>query len=186
MGRTSNTRQRIDKYRAHVHFELNLLVNPNFPAWYKRNFPNQRNDHGVFNGLNLTGLDPQDLFWAEYKQGTNFNLLRYIQAQQELCRVWVRKAHFPWLQRYRSLVVPNPRAEKEGVVGYEISLNFNSLPFRLIPRSASETSHLKNLQVLAVNEPELKENPCRKLVRQNGNSWELAPQGREYLELLTY
>jgi murein DD-endopeptidase MepM/ murein hydrolase activator NlpD len=30
MGRTSNTRERIAKYRAHVHFELTLLINDHF------------------------------------------------------------------------------------------------------------------------------------------------------------
>jgi len=32
MGRTSNTSERIDKDRAHVHFELNVLVNDNYAA----------------------------------------------------------------------------------------------------------------------------------------------------------
>ena len=49
LGRTSNTREGISKERAHVHFELDLVVNDRFPAWYKKTFPTQRNDHGVWN-----------------------------------------------------------------------------------------------------------------------------------------
>ena len=35
MGRTANTHEGISKDRAHVHFELNLLVNDRFADWYQ-------------------------------------------------------------------------------------------------------------------------------------------------------
>ena len=35
MGRTANTHEGISKERAHVHFELNLLVNDRFAEWYR-------------------------------------------------------------------------------------------------------------------------------------------------------
>src|SRR5215469_6172859 len=57
MGRTSNTSERISKDRAHCHFELNVFVNENFSSWYRKNFPGERNDHGIWNGQNLNGLD---------------------------------------------------------------------------------------------------------------------------------
>src|SRR5262245_52693250 len=44
LGRTANTREGISKDRAHVHFELDLLINERFPTWYKKKFPGQRND----------------------------------------------------------------------------------------------------------------------------------------------
>ena len=37
MGHTSNTGEPISKDRAHVHFELNLMANDHFSAWYKKN-----------------------------------------------------------------------------------------------------------------------------------------------------
>ena len=46
MGRTTNTREGISRERAHVHFELNLLVNDHFANWYKTAHPGERNDHG--------------------------------------------------------------------------------------------------------------------------------------------
>src|SRR6185295_4975599 len=52
MGRTTNTREGISKDRAHVHFELNLLYNDRFESWYKKSSPQQRNDHGLWNGQN--------------------------------------------------------------------------------------------------------------------------------------
>ncbi len=59
MGCTANTRQKISLERAHLHFELNLFINDKFPAWFKARYPEERNDHGVWNGLNLVGIDPR-------------------------------------------------------------------------------------------------------------------------------
>jgi len=186
MGRTTNTREGISKERAHVHFELDLFVNDRFSAWYGKAFPGQRNDHGEWNGQNLLGLDPRLIFLEQLKQGANFNLLNFIRSQSEICRVIVRDTNFPWLKRYPALIERNPIAEKEGVAGYELSLNFNGIPFRLIPRAASEIKNKARFQVLSVNVHEQEKNPCRRLVVKRGNRWELGQNGNHLLELLTY
>jgi len=186
MGHTSNTGEPISKERAHVHFELNLLANDHFSAWYKKTNPKERNDHGDWNGQNLIGLDPKLILLNEHEiSGGTFSLLNFIQHQTELCRVIVRKTDFPWLKRYPMLVRPNPTAEKEGIAGYEIALNYNALPFELIPRAASEIKGKSKYQLLSVNEAEEKKNPCRRLVVQRGTRWELAPHGTTALDLLT-
>ena len=186
MGRTTNTREAISKDRAHVHFELNLLASDRFAGWFKKTFPGQRDDHGEWNGQNLLGIDPRAILLAEREQGPKFSLLGFLQGQTELCRVLVRKTSFPWLKRYGALVQPNPRAEKEGVVGYEVALNFNGVAFELIPRAASEVKGKAKFQLLSVNEAEYHKNPARRLVAKAGNHWELTSHGRNLLELLTY
>jgi len=186
MGRTANTHEGIAKDRAHVHFELNLFVNERFASWHKRTFPDQRNDHGNWNGQNLLGLDPRLILLEEHRDGAKFSLLGFIQHETELCRVVVRKADFPWLKRYAALVRPNPRAAKEGIAGYEIALNFNALPFELIPRADSEIKGRAKFQLLSVNEAEQQRNPCRRLVTKRGARWELTSRGVNALELLTY
>jgi len=186
MGRTANTRERISKERAHVHFELNLFINDRFSSWYKRAFPDQRNDHGVWNGQNLIGLDPRAILLAQRKQGTNFSLLDFLRHQTELFRVLVRGTNFPWLTRYRALARPNPVAEKNGAAGYEIALNFNGLPFELVPRAVSEIKGRDKLRLLSVSKAEYEQNPCRRLVTRRANRWELTNHGINLLELLTY
>src|ERR1700735_4143266 len=94
MGRTSNTAERISKERAHVHFELNLFYSDHFNSWFQRHFPGERNDHGLFNGENLVGIDARLILLAEHEQGTRFDLLRWLENRPELCRVLVRQTDF--------------------------------------------------------------------------------------------
>jgi peptidoglycan LD-endopeptidase LytH len=185
MGRTSNTRETIAKDRAHVHFELDLLVNERFADWYKKNQPGERNDHGVWNGQNLIGLDPRAVLLAQQAQKNDFSLLRFLREQPELCRVLVR-GNCPFANRYRPLIKPNPAAEKEGVAGYEISMAFNGLPIQLIPRAASEFKTRSKIQVIFVNAEELKQHPCGKLLTKKGSSWDLTTKGVNLVELLVY
>ena len=186
MGRTTNTRERISPERAHIHFELNLFLNDRFSAWHKTTHPGERNDHGDWNGQNLVGLDPRLILLTQHSEGTNFSLARFIRHQTGLCRVFVRIARFPWLQRYAPLLRPNPKTDKEGVAGYELALNFNGLPFELIPRAASEVPGKARFELLSVNEAEQQKNPCRRLITKKGARWELTSHGTQLLELLTY
>ena len=186
MGRTSNTAQSITKDRAHVHFELDLVVNERFPEWYRKTFPTQRNDHGGWNGQNLLGIDPREVLLEQQRLGPKFSLVAFIRGQPEMCRVLVRDADFPWVRRYPMFVKPNPIAQKEGIAGYELALNFNGLPCELIPRAASEIKTKSRFQILSVNAEERQKNPCRKLVTQKGNHWDLGNNGLHLLELLLY
>jgi murein DD-endopeptidase MepM/ murein hydrolase activator NlpD len=186
MGRTANTHEGISKDRAHVHFELNLLANDRFASWHKNAFPGERNDHGEWNGQNLLGIDARLILLQEHEKGSEFSLLDFLRHQNELCRVLVRKTSFPWLRRYASLIRPNPVAAKEGVAGYEMALNFNGVPFELIPRAASEIKGKAKFQLISVNEPEEKKNPAREFVAKRGKRWELTSHGLNHLELLTY
>jgi peptidoglycan LD-endopeptidase LytH len=186
MGRTSNTGETIAKDRAHVHFELNLFVNEGFASWYKQNFPKQRNDHGIWNGQNLDGLDAREILLAEHNPAAKFSLLNFIRSQTELCRVLVRSTNFHYLKRYPMLILPNPIAQKEGVAAYEIALNYNGVAFALMPRADSEIHGQGRFQLLSVNEGEEKANPCRKLVVWRGSRWQLTDSAIRELELLTY
>ena len=186
MGRTSNTSERIGKERAHVHFELNMFVNDNFSAWFKKHLPGERNDHGLWNGQNLDGIDPRDVLLAEHDPAKKFSLVSFLRSQTELCRVLVHATNFSYLKRYAPLVLKNPKTDKEGVAGYEIALNYNGVPFALLPRAASEIKGTAKVQLLAVNETEYHAHPCRRLVVQHGSRWQLTEKGLREIEMLTY
>ena len=182
LGRTSNTGERISRDRAHCHFELNVFVNEHFAGWFRKYAPGERNDHGIWNGKNLNGLDPREILLGE--RDGKFSLLNFVRSQTGLCRVLVRATEFPYLKRYAPLVLPNPRAAREGVAGYEVALNYNGVAFALMPRAASEIKGAGKFQLLSVNEPEYQAHPCRKLVTQRGGQWRLTDLGLRELDLL--
>ncbi len=185
MGRTSNTRERISKERAHVHFEIDLFLSDRFPAWYKKEHPKERDDHGIWNGMNLVGLDPRLVLLEQQAQGVKFSLLRFIQSRPELCRVLVRDTSVALAKRYPKLLRANPVAEKEGTAGYEIIFDFNAVPIALTPRAATEFKSKQKYQLLSVNAEEQQKNPCRKFVARRGKGWELSNSAITFLDLLT-
>ena len=186
MGHTSNTRQRITLDRAHVHFEINLLLSDRYAAWHKAFLPGERNDHGDWNGKSLAGIDPRQILTEQHKQGEKFSLVHFIQNQPELCRVMVRDTHLGWLKRYAPLLRSIPVAQKEGTAGYEISFNFNGVACSLTPRAPSEIKTKSKVQLLSVNEAEQQRNPCGRLVVKKGARWELTSHGTELIGLLLY
>lgn len=187
LGRTSNTKEGISRERAHVHFEIDFVLSDRFPEWFRKTHPAQRNDHGAWNGQNLLGLDPRLLLLAQQKQGAAFSLVEFIRAEAELCRVLVSDPHLAWARRHPMLLKPNPVAEKDGIAGYELALNFNGLPFEIIPRAASEIHSKSKTRLLSVNAAERQSRPCGRLVSQDKSGrWQLAPRGQQLLELLTF
>jgi len=186
MGRTANTREGISKDRAHVHFEIGLLLNDQFDGWHRRNMSGQRNDHGNWNGQALRGLDPLEILMQQRQLGERFSLTSFIRSQTELCRVQVRKIDFPWLHRYPTLVARNPRAEQEGVAGYEITFNYVGLPYRMKPLAAAEMESKNAVHLASVNAEERDSYPCGKLVTQKSGRWTLTTTGENLISLITY
>jgi murein DD-endopeptidase MepM/ murein hydrolase activator NlpD len=186
MGRSSNTRSGISRERAHVHFELNLFYNDRFSLWFKKHYPHEHDDHGIWNGQNLVGIDPRLVLLAQRDEGPQFNLLHWLQHRTELCRVLVRKTDFSWPRRYPMLIKDDPALPKERIAGYEMALDYNGLPFELIPRAASQIQGTAKYQLLSVNEAEEAKNHCRRLVTHQGKHWQLAGNGISLLDLLTY
>jgi murein DD-endopeptidase MepM/ murein hydrolase activator NlpD len=185
MGRTSSD-ETILKERAHVHFELNVLVNDNFASWFNRTMPGQRNDHGEWNGQNLNGLDDREILIAEHDPVRKFSLLEFLRSQNELCRVQVRATSFPYLKRYPQLVLANPVAQQQGIAGYEVALNYNGVAFALMPLAESQMKSRSKFWLENVNEQEYHAHPCRKLVVQRGSHWQLTDIGLRELGLLTF
>src|SRR5881227_4180582 len=52
----------LNRERAHLHLELNLMLSHQFEAWYNTFFRNDPNHNGIYNGMNLIGLDIARLY----------------------------------------------------------------------------------------------------------------------------
>lgn len=79
LGKLGFTGSGIDRVRAHVHFEIAVLLSRNFEAWHHANFPGNPNKHGLFNGLNLSGTDPAAILKASASD-PGFRLASHIRS----------------------------------------------------------------------------------------------------------
>lgn len=186
LGRTANTRSGISKDRAHLHLEVALFLNKKFPQWHTSRMPGARNDHDMFNGQNLAGFDPARLFQEHRRLGAQFNLVRFIQSQPELCRVQVRDTNFEFLKRYQPLVTKRSESAADEVAGYEIVFDYAGVPMQLIPLAAGELKSKAKVHLLSVNEAVQQAHRCRKLVVKRSGRWELASGGERLVDLLLY
>jgi peptidoglycan LD-endopeptidase LytH len=186
MGRTTNTRERISKERAHVHFEVNLFLTDRFSTWYRKHHPKEKDEHGIWNGMNFVGLDPRLVLLEQQTKGGRFNLVEFVKSRPELFRAVVRDTSFSFARRYPALIRPNPVAQKEGTAGYEIAFDYNAVPIGLTPRAASEIKGKARFQLLSVDAKVQAAHPCRRLLIKRGASWQLTDRGLNMLDLLTH
>jgi hypothetical protein len=187
LGRSTNTREGIPVERAHLHLEINFMINPGFRVWYPRRDP-QAPPFGNFNGKNLVGLDPAALYRA-YDAHRRLNFADYVARQPVALAVLVPARPFSWLERHPHQVV----ARDVTPVAYEIAATGWGLPVRITPRGSAEVTEAqyrplrRGLPVLAnVNPAELARAGCRDLVEPAGKGWQLTGAGREWIELLTF
>lgn len=102
LGTLGHTGSGIDQRRSHVHVELNLFLSTRFEQWHAANFATP-NHHGVFNGLNLIGLDLQALYKAQH-QSPSTRPVDALLKTEAAYRVAVPGEasmeilnHYPWL-----------------------------------------------------------------------------------------
>lgn len=131
IGLMGYTGRGIDRTRAHVHFEICLLLNDRFQAWHERVFPTEPNRHGHFNGLNLAGIDPAGLYLALAKNPA-LTFPQYLEKQSAVFRVTVSKQPLDFLRRY-------PWLQQGGSEGssWEITFSGSGVPLRVEASSRS-------------------------------------------------
>jgi murein DD-endopeptidase MepM/ murein hydrolase activator NlpD len=177
MGHTGSG---INRERAHVHVELNLLLNDHFEAWHDTFFKNDPNRHGIYNGLNLAGLDLPRLILA-LRGNPVLTLPAFLGREEAFYKVLVPNSpNFQLPQRYPWMIERTPN---EKPVSWEVSFTASGVPLRLIPSDrvvrTAEISYVKPSPI-----------DCRNLTRGNiagrGSSAHLTDSGKAIMRLLTF
>ena len=170
----------IDRERAHVHVELNLMLSREFESWYNTYFRNEPNRHGLYNGLNLVGIDIARLYLALRKQPA-LTIPDFLAQETTFYKVALPDSkHFDLMKRYPWLLrSPASRDTKS----WEISFAQSGVPLKIEPNSK------------AVAQPELtyfKKSGARywDLTRETltgrGDHASLSENGRRWMRLLIY
>ncbi|MBI5771116.1 MAG: M23 family metallopeptidase [Verrucomicrobia bacterium] len=130
----------IPKDRAHVHFEIGVAVTKDFGLWYDRRRFGSRNEHGMWNGMNLLGIDPLD-FLNQWRLRRVDNFQEYFSRLPTVVRLRIATKRVPdFTARYPGLLTkPVPLG---GVAGWEIRFNWTGVPFSWTPLTALEVMAL--------------------------------------------
>jgi murein DD-endopeptidase MepM/ murein hydrolase activator NlpD len=121
--------------RSHLHFEIGLMISRNFQTWYDSKKFGSRNDHNIWNGMNLMGIDPLD-FFDQWRAGNVNTFEEYFSLMRPAVRLRLVSAQVPdFVSRYPSLLT-KPLPEK--LAGWEIQFDWTGLPFRWTPLTPME------------------------------------------------
>ena len=133
IGILGYTGRGINKTRAHLHLEVNLFLHSSFPRYHDRALGGT-NHHGVFNGLNLVGIDVAALFKAK-RDDRDLSMAEFIRKHHPPhYRVAIPNgsrleivARYPWLSK----------GKKPSSSPWEITFSREGLPIAARPISGS-------------------------------------------------
>lgn len=130
----------INRERAHVHLELNLLRSHEFESWHDTFFKNDPNHNGIYNGLNLVGLDIAGLYLA-LRKNPSITIPQFLDSKEIFYKVVLpRSSHFELPKLYPWLVHGRAGAKMSS---WEVSFARSGLPLKIEPSEKQ------------VNQPEL-------------------------------
>jgi len=180
LGVMGHTGTGINRERAHVHVELNLLLNTHFEGWHATYYPTETNHHGMYNGINLAGLDLARLFIA-LRQNPSLTIPAFLAKEEVFYKVLIPASpNFELGHRYPWMVEGSPNDKPSS---WEVSFTRSGLPLRIQPGSRPVSS----AELLW-----LKTSPIdvRYLTRENvaghGSSAYLTESGKGLMRLLTF
>lgn len=179
LGRMGYTGRGIDKRRAHVHFEINMLLNREFDAWHDRHYKrSDKNEHGIFNGVNMAGLDVAALYLA-LRDNPTLTIEQFLWSQEIYFTVIAPISYpmdllyrYPWLSR---------RGYKPDAPSVEISLTRSGLPvrvestYRRVPEAVVSKVKRSNVPYQLIS---------NSLLTGSYGDCSLSKKGHEYIELL--
>jgi murein DD-endopeptidase MepM/ murein hydrolase activator NlpD len=126
----------LNQARAHLHLQLNLMRGHQFEAWYNAFFKNDPNHHGIYNGMNLAGLDIARLYLA-LRKNPSLTIPEFLSNEETFYRVLLPKSrHFELPRLYPWMVVPANRNEKSS---WEVSFTRSGLPLKVQPSDKNVT-----------------------------------------------
>ncbi|MBP7275335.1 MAG: M23 family metallopeptidase [Kiritimatiellae bacterium] len=180
MGHTSSSP--IPPARAHLHFEVALMLNPAFDRWHRAQ--KLKPDHGRFHGWNLLGLNPLLPYLAQ-AQERSFTLREALNQHPAAFRIAVRSARRPGY--FQDVPSAWHGAEYAGPA-WTADVSENGIPLRAWTSTSEELGLLgqSSIAVLSADDGVLGRNGRRLVVPERRGEWALGSTGRQWLDMLLY
>lgn len=180
LGVMGYTGEGLDQSRAHVHLELNLLLNRRFESWYDNFIKDDPNHHGIYSGINLAGLDIARLYLALQKRPA-LTIPEFLAGEEIFYKVTLPASrNFELPQRYPWLLRGSSGAS---AASWEVSFNRAGVPLKVEPAAqvvASPT--LSYVKKSGRNNP----SQTRDVVSGSGANAHLSESGERLMRLLIW
>ncbi len=178
----------INRRRAHLHLEVNLMLSRNFQDWYDENFAdNDKNHHGIYNGMNLAGMDVAELY-MQARQDPSLSIRQFVAGQDPFFAVTAPAAgmpdmlwRYPWLSPDLEGWSPMFGSLADFGSALEITFSRSGMPLRFeaLDREVTAT------EVRVLNpSPMPYQYLTGGLVRGSGDQASLSASGRRHVSLL--
>lgn len=179
LGRLGYTGRGINRTRAHLHFEINLLLHRDFDRWFAESVSSVPNAHGAFNGLNLAGIDVMGWYLA-MRQEPELCIRDFLAREEPYFRVVVPKkgSDLDCLDRYPWLL----REDSAGSVAWEIAFHANGMPVAITGTGRKVDAPLLTW---TKSSPFPHTYATRKRLTGSGDKARLTGSGLSYVNLVT-
>ena len=179
LGRLGCTGAGIDRTRAHVHFEIGILMSRNFEAWHAAQYPRDPNKHGLFNGMNLAGADPAAILKAAASD-PGFRITKHLSSLEPVFKLTIPNSpNLTILRDYPWLV---PDGEVANPPAWTVSFTGTGFPVRAV---ASQQAVAEPAVAWIQESPTACHHLTRGLVGGSTGSPRLTASGQRLVSLLT-
>ncbi len=182
MGNTASTG--IPMVRAHLHFEIGVLLSGRFGAWARER--GIRPDRGNYHGWNFVSVDPLEVF-RDHAGRPDFSLLAHLGTLPPAFELALHCERPPEYFRRHPRLWQGAGDWQPGVVVLAVSEGGVVLSGR--PADGAEAAQVEPTpgahRVLRVDTDALGRNGMR-LIERQGERWTLGSGARRWLELLRY
>lgn len=170
--------------RSHLHFEAGMIRNRRFEAWAKAQKIDNR--HGNYNGWNLSGIDPRDLYSSTAPE-QSFSMLDYLRSQPAGFELLITISRpLDYFKRFPALWQAEQPPPMQGLIVLAVSEGGVILRGRLPTASElAQHSASRTPVVLSANPEVLGRNGLRLAAERNGR-WEPGASLSKWLDILTY
>ena len=172
---------RIPQSRAHLHFEIGLQLNSKFSWWFSQKGFGSKNQHGPWNGMNLTGWNPLEYYRMALAGEIN-GPKEFLQREPVAVRVRVPYAGVPDLaRRSPGMVVDGDITDP---AGWEVDFSEYGVPLRFRRISANGFPEGRSTSEVIAYDADIAFPKCRDLLDKQGQSYVPGRDLERALELL--
>jgi murein DD-endopeptidase MepM/ murein hydrolase activator NlpD len=170
----------LNRERAHLHLELDLMLSQQFESWYGAFFKNDPNHNGIYNGMNLAGIDVARLYLA-LRKNPALTVPEFLNEEETFYKVTLPKSHHFGLPRlYPWMLATEKRNEGSS---WEISFARSGVPLKIEPSDR----HVIQPELDYVKKSSIDYSYLtRDVISGRGANAQLTGYGRQLMRLLIY